>query len=226
MALAEIFMKIFLTIISIFFVQIYFGQKKILFQENEYSIFIDYSKDSKFKKRRTKFTFDKYDRQTYRYSLENIKRNKINLNKIDVQDLPKKWIDLFQYKGEFYTYYYCDFCSIYQLEFRKNMLLETRCEGPNIIAVNSFKKENSNTFSFEKTDEFGLKQEVIIHIIDEEKGIAIFETKINNESSYQLMLDVTKIEKFPIIVNDCSHSKHSEFKEFEEPDYQKLLNQK
>ena len=216
--------KIFILFI-LFFVQFYFGQKIILYKGKEQTIFIDKINNSEFKKKRVDFSFGEFDKQTYRYSLENIKKQKITLNKFDSKNLPKKWIELFQYKGEFYTYYYCDFCGDYRLEFRKNMLLETTCEGPNIISVNLFRKENSKTFSFERTNELGGKSSVIIHIIDNEKGIAVFESKINDEILYKLMLDVSKINQYPMIVNDCK-SKQREFNGFEEPDFKKLLNQK
>ena len=87
-----------------------------------------------------------------------------------------------------------------------------------------FRKENSKTFTFERITELNDKRKVIIHFIDKEKGIAVFESEINGEVSYKLMLDVTKINQYPMIVNDCK-SKQSEFRDFEEPDFKKLLNQ-
>ena len=91
------------------------------------TIFIDNINNSEFKNKRADFSFNEFDKQAYQYSLESIKKNNIFLNKFDAKDLPKRWIELFQYKGKFYTYYYCDFCGDYRLEFRKNMLLETTC---------------------------------------------------------------------------------------------------
>ena len=208
----------------LFFVQFYFGQKIVLYEGKEQTIFIDNINNSEFKNKRADFSFNEFDKQAYQYSLESIKKNNIFLNKFDAKDLPKRWIELFQYKGEFYTYYYCDFCDDYRLEFRKNMLLETTCEGLNIISINLLKKENSKTFTFERITELNDKRKVIIHIIDKEKGIAVFESEINGEVSYKLMLDVTKINQYPMIVNDCK-SKQSEFRDFEEPDFKKLLNQ-
>ena len=208
----------------LFFVQFYFGQKIVLYEGKEQTIFIDNINNSEFKNKRADFSFNEFDKQAYQYSLESIKKNNIFLNKFDAKDLPKRWIELFQYKGKFYTYYYCDFCGDYRLEFRKNMLLETTCEGPNIISINLLKKENSKTFTFERINELNDKRKVIIHIIDKEKGIAVFESEINGEVSYKLMLDVTKINQYPMIVNDCK-SKQSEFRDFEEPDFKKLLNQ-
>ena len=120
----------------LFFVQFYFGQKIVLYEGKEQTIFIDNINNSEFKNKRADFSFNEFDKQAYQYSLESIKKNNIFLNKFDAKDLPKRWIELFQYKREFYTYYYCDFCGDYRLEFRKNMLLETTCEGPNIISIN------------------------------------------------------------------------------------------
>ena len=208
----------------LFFFFFYFGQKIVLYEGKEQTIFIDNINNSEFKNKRADFSFNEFDKQAYQYSLESIKKNNIFLNKFEAKDLPKRWIELFQYKGKFYTYYYCDFCGDYRLEFRKNMLLETTCEGPNIISINLLKKENSKTFTFERITELNDKRKVIIHIIDKEKGIAVFESEINGEVSYKLMLDVTKINQYPMIVNDCK-SKQSEFGDFEEPDFKKLLNQ-
>ncbi len=69
-------------------------------------------------------------------------------------------------------------------------------------------------------------RKLTVHIIDKHKGIAIFEELIEDKAKqYYLMIDATKIRQLPIIVNYCETQKQMEF-DFDEPDYQKLLNTK
>lgn len=219
-------MKFFLIFILILSAQILCGQKKVLYKSKYQTIFIDDKANSNFKKIRSNFSFDDWDKKNFQNSLDSIKSNKITLNSFDVGNLPKKWIELFLYKGKYHTYYYCDFCGDYKLEFRKNMILETNCEGLSILPVSSFRKLNSKTFEFKTFYDVQEDSKTIIHLIDPKKGVAIFEKKIGKESSYQLMLDVLKINQFPMIVNDCPISKQNEFEEFETPNFKELLLQK
>lgn len=219
-------MKSLLIVPLIFLSPIIFGQKNVLYKSKYQTIFIDDEGNSKFKKEKSNFSFDDFDKTTFENSLKTIINNKIILKNFDIGSLPKKWIELFQYKGQFYTYYYCDFCGDYKLEFKKNMIVETNCEGPNVIAVSYFHKINSKTFELKTFNESNESTKTIIHIIDFKKGVAVFEKLIGKESSYQLMLDVSKINQFPMIINNCPISKQSEFKEFETPNFKELLFQK
>jgi len=71
-------------------------------------------------------------------------------------------------------------------------------------------------------------REILIRYIDEEKGIALFETKQYNsagkmkEISYCLMADAKKMRQIPLLVNYCAISKGDEL-EFDKIDYAEIV---
>jgi len=217
-------MKKLSIIFILFFVQICFGQKKILFQEKEQTIFIDSSKNSDFFKRRKIYEFSrKFEDSLIIDTLKSFKKVN-NVRDFDLKNLPKKWLELFVYKGKYYTYYPCEFCGdVDNFEIENSVYFIYRCELLDIYKINSFSKEK-NIYTLKSSNKY-INSTLKIYIINEKKGVAVFERNVSGEISYKLMLDVTKINQYPMIVNDCK-SKQSEFRDFEEPNFNKLLNQK
>jgi hypothetical protein len=73
------------------------------------------------------------------------------------------------------------------------------------------------------TGSFNRQRRWIIHIIDDKKGIAVFEEKNGKEKPYYyLMIAAEKIRSVPLIVNNCKFNKQSEL-EFEQPDFERLI---
>lgn len=94
----------------------------------------------------------------------------------------------------------------------------------------TYKKVDEKTFSLSLTSIDRPKRKLTIHIIDKQKGIAIFEELYDDRGKYRgkqyyLMIDATKIKLLPIIVNYCQTQKQMEF-DFDEPDFKKLLQPK
>jgi hypothetical protein len=148
------------------------------------------------------------------------------LTKKNISDLPKKWIILKYYKNNFYTYYPSDFYSHFKVSISDTALIDYGGEGPMANKILSYKKVDNMTFSFVLTGVERPKRNLTIHIIDNQKGIAIFEELFDNKDKlYYLMVDATKITQLPIIVNYCNSQKQMEF-EFDVPDYNKLLKSK
>ncbi|HQS25361.1 MAG TPA: hypothetical protein PLJ41_13040, partial [Sediminibacterium sp.] len=80
-----------------------------------------------------------------------------------------------------------------------------------------------NTFSFLLSGVEWPKRQLTIHIINKSNGIAIFEMVKDNSKDFFLMIDASKVKRLPIIVNLSLNNKAFEF-DFEEPDFQRLLN--
>ena len=96
-------------------------------------------------------------------------------------------------------------------------------EGPMANKILSYKKVDNKTFSFVLTGVERPKRNLTIHLIDNQKGIAIFEELFDEKDKlFYLMVDATKIRQLPIIVNYCKSQKQMEF-EFDIPNYNKLL---
>ena len=207
------------------------GQKQIadttfLLKELNHSIFIDKSKKSKFYNHISNFRFGTFDRDSYNTSLKFLKDKGIKLTKNNIGDLPKKWIILKYYKKNFYTYYPSDFYSHFKVSITDTAFIDYGGEGPMANKILKYEKIDGNTFSFLLTGIEKSKRKLDVHIIDKQKGIAIFkELNGDKDKQYYLMIDATKIKQLPIIVNYCNTQKQSEF-DFDEPDFKKLLKTK
>jgi len=171
----------------------------------EYYIFIDTTRNPKYYEKLDNFKFDKYDLELYEGYLKSFRENNIKLTKHKLDNFPKKWRPLMWYNGEYYVYYPCDFCSNYRISITDTTLIEYWCEGPSVNKMSEYKKLNDNTFYFQLYELLSEKEiNFTIYLIDKEKGIAVFKDDING---YSLMIDVEKINNFPIIVNKCEFMK-------------------
>ncbi len=197
-----------------------------LLKKLDHSIFIEYSKKSKFYKYISDFKFAKADSESYNNSLNFLKSKHVKLTKRKITDLPKKWIALKYFNKNFYTYYPSDFYSHFKVSITDTAFIDFGGEGPTANKIIDYKKINGQTFSFSLTGLERPKRKLTIHIIDKLKGIAIFEElPEKNRSQYLLMIDVTKIRQLPIVVNYCKTQKQEEF-EFDEFEYKKILKVK
>jgi hypothetical protein len=225
--------KFILAVLSLIFYQnqTAVGQKTIvdttfLLKEPEHSIFIDQSKTSQFYNRISDFNFGKFDKDSYKYSLQYLKDKSFKLTKINLKNVPKKWIILKYYNKNFYTYHPSDFYSHYKISITDTAFIDYGGEGPTANKIISYKKVDDQTFSFSLTGAERPKRKLNIHIIDKQNGIAIFEELVDDKyNQIYLMIDATKIRQLPIIVNYCATQKQLEF-DFDEPDYKKLLKAK
>jgi hypothetical protein len=197
-----------------------------LLKNGDHTIFVDNSIKSKFYNEISDFKFEKFEKNSYAYSLAYLKENNLKLTKKNISDLPKKWIILKYYKNNFYTYCPSDFYSHFKVSISDTAFIDYGGEGPMANKILSYKKIDNKTFSFVLTGVERPKRNLTIHIIDNQKGIAIFEEIFDNKNKlYYLMIDATKIKQFPIIVNYCKNQKQMEF-DFDVPDYNKLLKSK
>jgi hypothetical protein len=222
------YLKYITAILSLIFHQAVWGQKTTtdttyLLKEQEHIIFIDNSTTSKFYYHVANFKFSKYDKDCYTRSLQYLKDRGVKLKKTDIKDIPQKWIVLKYYKNKFFTYHPSDFYTHLKISITDTAFIDHGGEGPIANKIVSFKKLNDQTFSFTLTGELIAKRELVIHIIDKQKGIAIFETHIGPQNKqYFLMIEAKKIRQLPIIVNYCKTQKQMEF-DFDDPDFKKLL---
>lgn len=211
-----------------------FGQKPVadtIFLRREinddtyHAIFIDTSKTSKFYDLISDFKFGEFDQQSYDYSLDFLKSKNIRLTKSTVNDIPKKWIILKYYHGKYFTYKPSDFYAHYKVEITDSTFTEYTGEGPLANKILRYSKEDDKTFSFSLTGVHRSDMDLKVHIINPQRGIAVFEERLKDKPFYYLMIDAAKIRQLPIIVNYCTTQKQVEF-DFDEPDYQKLIGMK
>ncbi len=187
------------------------------------TIFIDNNKDSKFYDRISHFNFQYFDNESYKYSTDYLKEQKITLTKAKPIIPWTNWVTLEQYKGQYYAYHPCDFLFHFRQSVNDTTFIDWTGEGPIANKIIEQKKIDNNTYEFKLTGISDKNRKIIIHIIDHHKVIAVFE-EITSESDnrYYLMIAADKIKSVPIIVNHCPTQKQTELK-FDEPDFKTLL---
>lgn len=228
-------LKNILTMVIIGFTFPFFGQgnsKDTVFIQKDsllgtaQSIYFDKNKNSKFYDKITYFHFLQFDKESYKYSLDYLKENKLTLTKNKPIIPWAKWVTLKQYKGTLYAYHPCDFYTHFRSSFNDTTYIDWTGEGPVANKIIKQKKINNNTYEFTLTGIYDKDRKLVIHIIDRNKGIAIFEITNNGAGkNYYLMISADKIKSVPLIVNNCKTQKQLELY-FDEPNYIELLKAK
>jgi hypothetical protein len=169
----------------------------------------------------TDFGFSKYDSTTYFEQLKALKP----LKKITglPKGFPRKWILLYRYKDEYYTYVPSEAGENFQFEITDSTTIDYSMEGPQPSKVNNIKVLTARKTLILRNNYWKGKT-VYINIIDKDKGIAIFTfspTKYNKSGYKTLMVSVDKIHNFKTIINYCITDKVGEF-EFDKIDFEAL----
>lgn len=187
-----------------------------------HTVFIDTNPKSAFYRTITDFSFISDDAKRYASSLEFFKGQK--LTRFTNRKFPRKWIELYQYKGKFYVYYPSDFYFEYKIRITDSTYIIHTGEGPVANKIISFSKVDSSTYRFRLTGQYGRNRKLTVHIIDPQKGIAVFEENVDGQGkNYFLMIAADKARNLPLIVNYSRAQKEEEFN-FKPPNYRKLLN--
>lgn len=187
------------------------------------TIFIDYNTDSKFYVKVSDFHFKYFDKDSYRYSIDYLKEQKLSLTHSKPIVPWVSWVILKQYKDKYYVYCPCDFWFHFRQSINDTTYIDWTGEGPVANKIIDQKKIDDTTYEFKLTGIYHRDRKVIIHIIDFKKGIAVFEEAIDRlDKKYYLMIAADKITSVPIIVNYCTTQKQMELK-FDKVDFKALL---
>jgi hypothetical protein len=191
------------------------------------SVFFDENPNSQFYDVITATKSDLSDNESYQYSMNYLKENNLKLIKKKPIIPYTKWSVLKQYKGKFYAYKVCDNYHAYRISINDSTYIDWTGEGPDGNQIAAQKKIDDNTYEYLLNGVMYNERTMRIHIIDNEKGIAVFENVSNefNENNFFLMIASDKVRTVPIIVNNCKTAKQREVN-FEVPDYQALLKMK
>lgn len=136
-----------------------------------------------------------------------------------------RWLPLKQYKGDFYIYSPCDFSTFCSASVNDTTFIDWIGGNPTANIITEQKAIDNTTYEFRLTGVYDQDRKIAIHILDNNKGIAVFEESVVGKPvKHYLMVSADKLERFPIIVNTCKTPKAHEL-DFVEPDYAKLLKQ-
>jgi hypothetical protein len=190
-----------------------------------HTIFIDRDPRSEFYKPIADFRFTDDQERTYAHYLEYFKGQR--LPRFTNRKFPRKWILIHQYKNKFYAYYPSDFINHYQVRITDSTYIDyLGGEGPVANKIKSFSMVDSSTYCFRLTGELEQDRNLTVHIVDPQRGIAVFEEKVTGQKQrYFLMVAANKVRGLPVIVNYCRVQKEEEY-DFKKPDYKKLLEMK
>lgn len=190
------------------------------------SIYIDYNPNNEYYKRLSDFKFFNFDEESYRNSLNYFIENNIKLPKKKPLIPYKNWVSLKQYREKFYVYYPCDFLFHFSQSINDSTFIDWTGEGPLANKIIDQKKIDRNTYLYELTSINGQLRTIIVHIIDTDKRIAVFEEfSTGCVVNYYLMIATDKITSVPIIINSCPSQKQRELV-FDSIDVQTLLPSK
>lgn len=190
------------------------------------SIYIDYNPNNDYYDRLAACKFLNFDEESFRNSLDFFIENNIKLTKKKPLIPYKNWVSLKQYHHKYYVYYPCDFLFHFSQTINDTTFIDWTGEGPLANKIIEQKKVDRNTYMFELTGINGLYRKIIVHIIDAEKGVAVFEELTNGcVVNYYLMIATEKITTVPIIINNCPSQKQRELS-FDSIDVQTLLHSK
>ncbi len=188
-------------------------------------IFIDKNPKSEFYKPISDFRFSDDEARTYANYLGYLTAQK--LPRFTNRKFPRKWIVIYQYRRGFYAYYPSDFMSHYKVRLTDSTYIDyIGGEGPVANKIKSFNIVDSSTYRFRLTGGLAKDRRLTVHIIDAQRGIAVFEEDVTGWGKrYFLMIAADKVRGLPIIVNYCRDQKELEYN-FKEPNYKKLLEMK
>ncbi|TAH08400.1 MAG: hypothetical protein EAZ13_03810 [Sphingobacteriia bacterium] len=168
------------------------------------------------------FSFGQFDSTTYFEGLKNLTKNKFHKHSLSKQ-FPRKWIALYKYKKNFYTYHPSDFGNHCKFQITDTTTMDFTMEGPEPSLILSAKQISSNNIEIIRKN-YWQGNRLTINIIDTTRGVAIFTfapTKYRPYSYKRLMVSADKAKIFKTIVNYCPTDKMYEF-DFDKIDFEQL----
>lgn len=187
-------------------------------------VYIEPDRNSPLYQELTGFQLDNFRALSYRNSMDGLRQRGLKPERSRIILPWRQWVSLERYKGGFYVYKPCDFFSHYGWSINDTTVIDWTGEGAFATMVLSQKKLDANTYQVRYTGAPNQSAELIIHLVDRARGIAIFRYPSGTkDTTYRLMIAALKIRSVPLIVNHCPTGKRGEFS-FEEPDW-KALNE-
>ncbi|MBX9733078.1 MAG: hypothetical protein K2X37_03370 [Chitinophagaceae bacterium] len=203
---------------------------KNITKEDAHFVFWETNKDSKFYKIVPDSKMNRFERDTYLESLNQLRSNKTVFKKFNLKGLAKEWIILQVYQGKICLYSPNDYYSHFMLQFTDSTMIYRSGEGPKAMPISQIQQVNPHHYEFIIKDRIN---KVEVNLVDKEKGIAVFtfnQTIVSNGHTetriwHSFMIDKAKMRKVPFIVNYSLNSKAFEL-DFDEVDFSKTIQEK
>ena len=141
--------------------------------------------------------------------------------KTKLEDFPTLWTELIYYSEEYYLKFPSDFCGLNQKIVTDSCLIQKTCEGPLPIQLNSVSKLRSNQYVLNLEHKLFNLGSTTVTIIDTFRGIAIWQ---NSKDEFELLADVNKFRRLPIVKADCNKNKCSYEMKSDSIDFHELIH--
>lgn len=140
--------------------------------------------------------------------------------KIGIGEIPKKWTEVIYYGKEFYLKSPSDFCWLNQKTITDSCMISRSCEGPYLQKITKVTKLSNNQYEINLGFNKNNPAKTKITLIDEKRGIAVWQSKPNE---YELYADINKYKNIPIAKADCNGNKCANEIKSEKLDFLKLI---
>lgn len=153
------------------------------------------------------------------------------LSKVDLLDLSTDWIPLHSYQNHYYVFSPCEV----DIPFRRcltDSTLAYYCMEFYFNAIQKLEKKSKSLYYIElegrEEDSQTTPTQIYIHIIDSQKKVAVWESRKENKSKYELMIPIESAKDFDMIVCYCPIHKffYEQLFQFDKINFKTLLKQK
>jgi hypothetical protein len=142
------------------------------------------------------FSFHEFDTATFLRELSVLPARK---HFIIPEQLPRNWVPLYFYYGNWYTYVPCDGWNRYYFRITDSLTIDGTGEGPEPGVIKKVTRLSANRYEIiRKTYWTGSR--LLIDIINPEKGIALMHSRYN-QGKPVVMVSAEKAANFPTIIN-------------------------
>lgn len=142
------------------------------------------------------------------------------LPKISIENIPRYWNSLYEYKGQYYVYGPSDWMSNRPEYISDSFLIEIASD----FTYFSIKKQSViSPHELQLTlDLYGEETLLRIRMLRIPKGAALWEYSIKNESWSELKVSSEFVRAYDMIHNDCVHQKCFQEFHFDQTDFSRL----
>lgn len=197
------------------------------------SIYIEKNKESSPYKHLLNFTMSDYGIDQYNELMKiYTEKNPGPFKKHKLYNLPGNWVPLYLYRGEYYLYSPSEGGLNGRRQINPFTLICNYIDGPYPYIINSVKQLSPTVYhittveSCSNTDLLRKPSDLYIYMIDPVNEIAVWQYTANNgKPSYTLYVSEKKARNFNMIVWHTPYEKEFDEFEFDQIDFQKLIEQ-
>lgn len=188
---------------------------------NGHSIYIDKDEDgSPYFDKLTNLDYTIADKEYFKSVKSLLKHKQHSKDDINFGTMPRNWVELHRYKGEYYVYAPAKAKEV-KVSFNDSTMI-VQSAKKEVRLINGVQQIDKNNYSLKSMNSKGEIRSFKIHFIHRSRGLAVFENYYG-KGLHMLMVSVENADRFPLITNHSPQHNDQEYR-FEKPDFEKILN--